>query len=102
MAQGVPEDWATGPAPAAAPKPQDPVARLAQRRDNARWTAAVGFLLLFAARFSADFVIGGMLMVAYGVLASFYWSRRIRKVKGDPWDYDPDLDGPHDPEWKGR
>lgn len=70
------------------------VARMTTRRDNARWTAAVGLLMLFAGRFYTPLVLGGMLMAGYGVLASFYWSRRIRSLKGDPWAYDPDLDGP--------
>lgn len=96
----MPEEWARGPAPSGgegeppAP-PEDDLARCTRRRDNARWTAAVGFLTLFVGgRFLAAFLVGGMLMAAYGVAASFYWSRRMRKIKGDPWAYDPELDGP--------
>lgn len=74
--------------------------RLTSRRDSARWTAAVGFLMLFLARFSIAFATGGVVMVVYGVAASFFWSRRLRRHKGDPWAYDPDLDGPQD--WRER
>lgn len=76
------------------------VERLRGRRDNARWSAVVGFAMLFAASFSVAFAAGGVLMIVYGVTASFYWSRRLRKVQGDPWAYDPDLDGPENVDWK--
>ncbi len=72
---------------------------LRARRDAARWSAVVGFLLMFGGTFNAAFVIGGLGMVVYGVVASFVWSRRLRRVEGDPWEYDPDLDGPDAPEW---
>jgi len=97
----VPDDWAHAPPEPPEPTP-DEATRVTRRRDNARWTAAVGFLLLFAGRFSAGFVVGGMLMAAYGAAASFYWSRRLRKLKGDPWAYDPELDGPRQEEWQRR
>lgn len=78
-----------------APEPdQVEVDRLTARRDNARWSAVIGFLMLFAASWLTAFAIGGALMILYGTTASFYWSRRIRQLKGDPWAYDPDLDGP--------
>ena len=73
--------------------------RLRSRRDNARWSAVVGFGLLFAASFSSAFLLGGVGMIAYGATASVYWSTRLRKLQGDPWDFDPDLDGPQAPEW---
>ena len=95
--------WHEGPPSAPdEPAPPDDVQRITQRRDNARWTAAVGFLMLFAGRFSVDFAIGGMLMAGYGAAASVFWSRRLRKVKGDPWAYDPELDGPDSADWKAR
>ena len=83
---------------------QDEVDRLTARRDSARWSAVVGFALLFAGSFSSAFLFGGVAMIAYGAVASVYWSQRLKKVKGDPWDYDPDLDGPQAPEWarKGK
>lgn len=88
----------TGGSDAETPRPKEPdqveVDRLTAKRDNARWSAVVGFLMLFGASFLAAFAIGGALMIAYGVAASMYWSRRIRKLKGDPWAYDPELDGP--------
>jgi len=84
---------AAPPVPRADPDPAE-VERFTQKRDNARWTAAVGLVMLFGAGFSAAFAIGGLLMAFYGVATSFYWSRRLTKVKGDPWAYDPDLDGP--------
>lgn len=77
----------------------DEVERLTARRDSARWSAVVGFGLLFAASFSTAFLFGGVGMIAYGVVASMYWSTRLRAAKGDPWAYDPDLDGPHAPAW---
>lgn len=67
---------------------------LRTKRDNARWSAVMGFGLMFGVSFHAGFAIGGAAMVAYGVVASFYWGRRLRRLKGDPWAYDPDLDGP--------
>ena len=89
---------------AASPRPRraaDPgeADRLRSRRDNARWSAVVGFLLLFGGSFSAAFVAGGVAMIAYGAVASIVWSARLRKVQGDPWAYDPDLDGPAAPTW---
>ena len=87
-----------------APRPRTPpdpaeVERLRSRRDSARWSAVVGFLLLFGGSFSAAFVAGGVAMIAYGAVASIVWSTRLRKVQGDPWAYDPDLDGPAAPTW---
>jgi hypothetical protein len=94
--------WSDGGPPSAGgggggdDRDQAEVARLTQKRDNARWTAVVGFAMLFAGGvLGAPVVIGGMLMAGYGTVVSFYWGRRIRRVKGDPWAYDPDLDGPH-------
>ena len=75
------------------PNPEQ-VERLRERRDNARWSAAAGFAMLFAASFHIGFAIGGVLMVLYGVVAAFYWGRRLRQLQGDPWDFDPELDGP--------
>lgn len=80
-------------ASASRPDP-DEVERLTQKRDNARWTAVVGFIMLFAAGFSTALAIGGVLMFLYGATVSLYWGRRLSKLKGDPWAYDPDLDGP--------
>lgn len=75
------------------------VARLRARRDSARWSAVVGFGLLFGAGFSAAFLVGGIGMIAYGATASIVWSMQLRKLEGDPWSYDPELDGPGAPEW---
>lgn len=75
------------------------VERLRARRDNARWSAVVGFALLFGASFSAAFIVGGIGMIAYGATASIVWSMRLRKLQGDPWQYDPELDGPEAPDW---
>jgi hypothetical protein len=68
--------------------------RLTTKRDNARWVAGVGVLLLFAGGLLVQLALGGLVMMAYGSVASVYWSRRIRRIRGDPWAYDPDLDGP--------
>lgn len=68
--------------------------RLTAKRDNARWFVIVGVAMLFAGSLLVQVAIGGVFMVGYGVVASMYWSRRLRRLKGDPWAYDPDLDGP--------
>ncbi len=68
--------------------------RLQAKRDSARWTAVMGFLMMFLAGFSVAFATGGVLMVLFGAAGSIYWGRRLRRLKGDPWAYDPDLDGP--------
>ena len=78
---------------------EEQVARLRARRDNARWSAVVGFALLFGASFSSAFLVGGVGMIAYGATASVVWELRLRKLQGDPWSYDPELDGPEAPEW---
>lgn len=78
---------------------EENIARLTAKRDNARWSAVVGFGLLFAASFSTAFVLGGVAMIGYGATASVYWSRRLLRLKGDPWQFDPDLDGPQAPAW---
>lgn len=79
----------------AATPPTSEVERLTRRRDNARWSAVVGFAMLFAGGILYQIALGGLVMLAYGTAASMYWSRRIRRLKGDPWEYDPELDGPH-------
>jgi len=84
-------------APSGPDPPQHEVERLTTKRDNARWTGVVGFAMLFGGGLHYSIVLGGMCMAAYGAVASIYWSRRLRKVKGDPWAYDPDLDGPVPP-----
>jgi len=86
-----------GKAPATVRPAPDPVEmeRLKTRRDSARWNAVVGFGLMFGASFHVGFAIGGAIMTAYGICASFYWGRRLRRLKGDPWAYDPELDGPN-------
>lgn len=71
------------------------LARLEGKRDRARWTAGVGVLMLFAGSILYQIALGGLAMMAYGASMSIYWSQRIRKLKGDPWAFDPDLDGPH-------
>jgi hypothetical protein len=90
-------DTGFGPGTSAAarigPDPAE-LERLKGRRDAARWNAVMGFGLMFGAGFHAGFAIGGAAMTLYGVSAAFYWGRRLRKLKGDPWAYDPELDGP--------
>lgn len=73
--------------------------RLRSRRDSARWSAVVGFALMFGASFHSSFLFGGVAMVLYGASASVYWSWRLRRLTGDPWAYDPELDGPQAPGW---
>lgn len=80
-----------GPVPEPSPGEEE---RLTAKRDNARWTGVVGFAMLFGGSLHYGIVLGGMFMAGYGASASIYWSWRLRKVKGDPWAYDPDLDGP--------
>lgn len=82
------------------PLQADEVSRLTAKRDNARWTAVVGFAMLFGGTLHYGIVLGGMLMAGYGAAASVYWSRRLHRVKGDPWAYDPDLDGPEAVDFK--
>ena len=98
--------WREGPPPPTPPSPSasgsPPPAdrdraeeeRLTAKRDNARWTGVVGFAMLFGGGLHYSIVLGGVCMAAYGAVASMYWSHRLRKVKGDPWAYDPELDGP--------
>lgn len=89
-----------GPALAPArPGQEAELERLRGNRDNARWSAVVGFGLMFGAGFHVGFAVGGAAMVLYGAAASVYWSRRLLRLKGDPWDYDPELDGPAAPRW---
>lgn len=95
-----PSPGAAGPDGASPSREQEArVARATARRDNARWTGVVGFAMLFGAGFHTAFLVGGLLMAAYGAAASLYWGRRLRRLKGDPWEYDPDLDGPGAPDW---
>ena len=61
------------------PERAQKIERLTQRRDNARWSAVVGFALLFGASFSSAFLFGGVGMIVYGVAASMVWSLRLRK-----------------------
>lgn len=89
----------SGPVPADGRDPAEEE-RLTAKRDSARWTAVVGFAMLFGGAIHYGIVLGGLLMAGYGAVASIYWSRRLRKAKGDPWAYDPDLDGPTAPDWK--
>lgn len=93
--------WHEGPSPTSDPRAgrDETIERLTQRRDNARWSAVVGFALLFGASFSSAFLFGGVAMILYGVSASMVWSLRLRKLQGDPWAYDPELDGPSAPDW---
>jgi hypothetical protein len=71
--------------------------RLTTKRDNGRWLAVVGFAMLFLGGVAYQVALGGLLMLGYGVVVSVYWGARLRKLKGDPWAYDPDLDGPRPP-----
>jgi hypothetical protein len=73
--------------------------RLQARRDSARWTAVMGFLMMFLASFSVALATGGVVMVVAGTAGSIYWGRRLRRLKGDPWAYDPELDGPEAADW---
>ncbi|HLF16919.1 MAG TPA: hypothetical protein VI796_05780 [Candidatus Thermoplasmatota archaeon] len=66
--------------------------RLRSKRDNARWNIVVGAGLMFLGSFNVGFAVGGALMVLYGGGATLYWGGRYRKLKGDPWDPDPEID----------
>lgn len=89
-----PGAWHEGSAAAMAAPDAAEAERLKGKRDSARWNAVIGFGLIFGAGFHVGFAVGGAAMALYGVAASFYWGRRLRKLKGDPWAYDPELDGP--------
>jgi hypothetical protein len=101
--------WHEAPPPGAGGgAPKDPDAarraeedRLTAKRDSSRWTAVVGFCMLFLASFSVALATGGVVMVLAGVGGSLYWSRKLRRLKGDPWAYDPELDGP-EADWRLR
>ncbi|MEA3166090.1 MAG: hypothetical protein QOJ26_959 [Thermoplasmata archaeon] len=102
-----PGTWHDGPPPDGDPPAWDgrdrgEEARLTTKRDNARWTGVVGFAMLFGGAIHYGIVLGGLFMAGYGAVASIYWSRRLRKVKGDPWAYDPELDGPEAADWRRR
>ena len=75
------------------PDPSE-VERLTAKRDAARWNVVMGLALMFGVGFHVGFAIGGAAMAVYGLATSFYWGRRLHKLKGDPWEYDPELDGP--------
>ena len=95
MEKIAPGAWRDGTSTAArlGPDPNE-VERLTAKRDNARWNVVVGFALMFGAGFHVGFAIGGAAMALYGIAVSFYWGRRLHRLKGDPWKYDPELDGP--------
>ena len=94
--EGSPSPTGAAPTPTDDGRDRAEEERLTAKRDNARWTGVVGFAMLFGGGIHYSIVLGGMCMAAYGAAASIYWSRRLRKVKGDPWAYDPDLDGPRE------
>jgi hypothetical protein len=80
-------------------------ARLQRRRDAALTSMAGGFGLLFLAGFSANLALGGVAMVLVSGPLALYWGRRLRRLRGDPWAYDPELDGPdprkpREPGWR--
>jgi hypothetical protein len=76
------------------PPPPELVARLTRRRDGSRYTAATGVGMMFMAGWSWQIGVGGALMVLGGLASSAFWSARLRRIKGNPWDYDPEIDGP--------
>ncbi len=90
--------WHEG-GPAASPRPDEEARpaeaeRFHQKRDNARWNLVVGVGLMFLGGFHVALAVGGAVMVLYGGATTLYWGAKYRKAKGDPWDHDPDLDGP--------
>ncbi len=62
------------------------------KRDAARWSIGIGIGLMFIGSFSSSLTVGGALMVLGGFLSSFYFSRKLRQLEGDPWAPDPELD----------
>jgi hypothetical protein len=81
----------TEPASAAAPANASPEERLRQRRDSAMWTMVTGVGMMFLGSFGAAFAIGGAAMTVGGGLGAFWYGRRLRRLKGDPW-HDPEID----------
>ncbi len=72
-------------------------ARYRQRRDNARWYAVMGTLMMFAGGINAGIAVGGGLMTLYGLIAWGVWARRLGKVEAEQWDA-LDIDDPFGPQ----
>lgn len=94
IASGAWRESGSAPASEGPAGPRDDAERFRARRDNARWNLVVGTGLLFLGGFHVGLAVGGAVMVLYGAAMTLYWGARYRKAKGDPWDYDPELDGP--------
>ena len=83
--------------------PAPPAARVAsleqlqRRRDSALWLLVSGFGLIFLGSWTVQFAVGGAVSVLLGMVGYLYYGIRLRRVKGDPWAYDPELDGPESP-----
>jgi hypothetical protein len=75
----------------------DPQDRLQKRREGALFMLVAGFGLIFMGSWSVQFAIGGAVSVVLGMSGYLYYGYRLRRLKGDPWAYDPDLDGPESP-----
>ncbi len=74
-------------------------AKYRKKRDDSRWYAVVGTMMMFAGGLSVAIGVGGGLMTLYGISSWGYWARRLGKVEEEQWDVlgieDPfdDLDG---------
>lgn len=75
----------------------DPQQRLQKRREGALFMLVAGFGLIFMGSWSAQFAVGGAVSVLVGAAGYAYYGMRLRRLKGDPWAYDPELDGPQSP-----
>ena len=70
------------------------LARIHRRRKSSLGVAALGLGLIFLGSLIWQLALAGVVLVVAGLLGAAYWSFRLRKIKGTPWDYDPELDGP--------
>ncbi|MEA3189519.1 MAG: hypothetical protein QOD77_101 [Thermoplasmata archaeon] len=82
----------------------DETARLQRRRDAALGAVAGGLGMIFLGSWNTSLAFGGVAMVLAGAPLALFWSARLRKARGDPWAYDPELDGPdprkpREPDW---
>lgn len=66
----------------------------ASKRKSSLGVVALGIGMLFLAGLSVWVAAIGVVIVVGGIASALTWSIRMKRLKGDAWDYDPDLDGP--------
>lgn len=80
------------------------IRHLQRRRDGSLAAVGGGIGLMFLGSWNSSLALGGAAMVVVGAPLTLFWGWRLRKMKGDPWAYDPELDGPdparpREPDW---